>query len=81
MTVYYRRMRDLREAADLRQQDLARLLQCSQACYSYYENGQRDIPSQVLIALADFYQVNIDYLLGRTDCRTPYPAAVGKKKN
>ena len=78
--MYYRRLRDLREDADLRQRDLARLLHCSQVCYSYYENGMRDIPSQVLVTLADFYHTSTDYLLGRTDCRSPYPAAAEKEK-
>lgn len=65
----YRRIRDLREDNDLKQSDLAKLLKCTQVCYSYYENGQRDIPTDVLIKLADFYNTSIDYLLGRTDKR------------
>ena len=69
----YRRLRDLREDADLRQQDLAELLHCSQVCYSFYENGQRDIPTEVLLKLAEYYGTSVDYLLGRTDERTPYP--------
>ena len=71
----YRRIRDLREDSDLRQQDLADYLQCTQVCYSYYENGQRDIPTDVLISLARFYHTSTDYLLGLTDERSPYPAA------
>ena len=70
----YRRLRDLREDADLRQQDIADLLHCSQVCYSFYENGQRDIPAEALLKLAEFYHTSIDYLLGRTDERQPYPA-------
>ena len=50
----------------------------SQTGYSKYETGENDIPTQVLIALADYYQTSVDYLLGRTDCREPYPQ--GKKK-
>lgn len=69
----YRRLRDLREDADLKQQDLADLLHCSQVCYSFYENGQRDIPTEVLLTLAEFYQTSVDYLLGRTSVRQPYP--------
>ncbi|MCD7755995.1 MAG: helix-turn-helix transcriptional regulator [Firmicutes bacterium] len=69
----YRRIRDLREDKDLRQQDLADLLQCTQVCYSYYELGRRDIPTDVLIRLADFYQTSVDYLLGRTNIKKPYP--------
>ena len=63
----YKRIRDLREDHDLKQQDIADYLQCSQVCYSHYENGKRDIPTDVLIKLADYYGVSIDYLLGRTD--------------
>lgn len=69
----YRRIRDLREDADLLQKDLARYLQCTQVSYSHYELGKRDIPSEVLIQLAAFYQTSVDYLLGLTDVRTPYP--------
>lgn len=73
----YYRIRDLREDRDLYQKDLAEMLQCTQVCYSNYENGKRDIPTEVLIKLADFYQTSVDYILGVTDCMKPYPA---KKK-
>ena len=63
----YRRIRDLREDRDLLQRDLAAYLQCSQVCYSHYEMGKRDIPSDVLIKLADFYH------MARTDEKSPYP--------
>ena len=69
----YERIRNLREDHDLKQEDLARMLSCTQACYSNYENGKRDIPTDVLGQLADFYHVSIDYLLGRTDQKEPYP--------
>ena len=69
----YRRIRDLREDRDLKQSDLAALLNCTQACYSNYENGKRDIPSAVLIALAEFHHTSVDYLLGRTPEKKPYP--------
>lgn len=74
----YRRIRDLREDSDLLQKDLASYLKCSQVCYSYYEIGQRDIPTDVLIKLAGFYNTSIDYLLGLTDVKTPY-ARAGKQ--
>ncbi len=61
------RLRDLREDADLLQKDVAAYLNCSQVCYSFYENGKRDIPTEVLIRLAAYYGVSIDYLLGQTD--------------
>ena len=63
----YKRIRDLREDHDLKQQDISDYLQCSQVCYSHYENGRRDIPTDVLIKLADYYKVSVDYLLGRTN--------------
>lgn len=75
----YRRIRDLREDNDLYQKDLAEYLRCSQVCYSHYETGKRDIPSDVLIRLADFYHTSTDYLLERTDERKPYPAAERRK--
>lgn len=62
----YRRIKDLREDKDLKQRQLAEYLNCSQQVYSNYELGQRDIPTDVLIRLADFYNVSIDYLLGQT---------------
>ena len=73
MDNYYRRIRDLREDSDLLQRDLAEYLQCSQVCYSHYEMGKRDIPTDVLIKLADFYHTSTDYLLARTDEKSPYP--------
>ena len=69
----YERIRNLREDHDLKQEDIARLLHCTQACYSNYETGKRDIPTEVLHTLADFYHVSIDYLLGRTGRKEPYP--------
>ena len=63
----YQRIRDLREDHDLKQRQLAEMLNCSQQVYSNYELGQRDIPTDILIRLADFYKVSIDYLLGQTN--------------
>lgn len=71
----YQRIRGLREDRDLRQKDVADYLHCSQVAYSRYELGMRDIPSEVLVALATFHQTSIDYLVGLTDVKTPYPAA------
>ena len=62
----YQRIRDLQEDRDLKQRHLAEFLNCSQQVYSNYELGQRDIPTDVLIRLAEFYNVSIDYLLGQT---------------
>lgn len=63
----YRRLRDLREDHDLKQRQVAEILRCSQQVYSNYELGQRDIPTDVLIRLSDFYKVSVDYLLGLTN--------------
>ena len=63
----YQRIRDLREDRDLTQRELAAILNCSQQVYSNYELGQRDIPTEVLIKLATFYNVSTDYILGLQD--------------
>ena len=62
----YQRIRDLREDHDLLQRELAAYLNCSQRTYSNYELGQRDIPTDVLIKLSNYYNVSVDYLLGLT---------------
>ena len=63
----YRRIRDLREDRDLTQAEVGEAVNVSQRSYSYYENGQHLIPPKVLCALADYYDVSVDYLLERTD--------------
>ncbi len=63
----YKRIRDLREDKDLNQTVVAKMLDMSQTGYSKYETGENDIPTSVLIKLADFYDTSIDYLLGQTD--------------
>lgn len=75
MIALYRRIRDLREDGDLLQKDVAQYLNCTQVSYSHYELGKRDIPTEVLIQLAAFYNTSVDYLLGVTDERSPYPKA------
>lgn len=69
----YPRIRELREDNDLRQCDLAQVLNCTQVAYSHYELGKRDIPTDVLNRLADYYKTSTDYILGRTQCPKPYP--------
>ncbi len=64
--MYLKHVRDLREDHDLKQDDLAKILNISQRTYSHYENGTRKIPLDVLVALADYYNCSVDYLLGRT---------------
>lgn len=63
----YRRIRDLREDKDLTQKQVAAMLGMSQTGYSKYETGENDIPTQILIKLADFYKTTTDYILERTD--------------
>ena len=69
----YRRIRDLREDHDLNQTQIAKMLGMSQTGYSKYETGENDIPTQVLIKLARFYNTSIDYLLGETSDHKRYP--------
>lgn len=61
------RIRDLREDADLTQKQIAELLMCDQSLYSKYERGERILPLELAVQLADFYKVSLDYLVGRTD--------------
>ena len=63
----YHRIRDLREDRDLTQKQMAKILNCSQQVYSNYELGQRDIPTDILIKMALYYKVSIDYILGISD--------------
>lgn len=63
----YKRIRDLREDHDYTQKYLANVLSCSQQVYSNYELGQRDIPTDILIKLSEFYNVSVDYLLNISD--------------
>lgn len=63
----YRRIRNLREDKDMTQTEVAKMLTMSQTGYSKYETGENDIPTNILIKLADFYDVSVDYLLNRTD--------------
>ncbi len=63
----YQRIRDLREDADLTQKQMGEAINVPQRTYAYYESGQRMVPPQVLCALADFYNVSVDYILGRVD--------------
>ena len=69
----YVRIRNLREDKDMSQTKMAEYLKCSQRVYSNYERGEVDIPTHVLISLAEFHNTSTDYLLGLTDQRRPYP--------
>ena len=70
---YWEIIRELREDRDLKQKELSSLLSIHQTTYSDYELGRLNIPVSALHVLADFYNVSIDYLLGRTNRKEPYP--------
>ncbi len=67
------RVRDLREDSDKTQAEMAELLGCAQQTYSRYENGKTLMSYQTLCCLADYFGTSVDYLLGHTDEKTPYP--------
>ena len=67
------RIKDLREDRDIKQQQVANYLMCDQSLYSKYERGERPLPLEYADRLADYYGVSIDYLLCRTNIKTPYP--------
>lgn len=67
------RLKELREDNDIKQSALAEYLHIRQNTYSQYENGQRSVPLDTLIALALFYNTSVDYLIGLTDEKMPYP--------
>lgn len=66
------RLRDLREDNDLTQKELAEMLHIRQNTYSQYENGQRQVPIDILIKLSEWYRVSVDYILDLTDEKKPY---------
>ena len=75
MTAKYERIRNLREDADLTQAQMGEKINVPQRTYAYYESGERMVPPQVLAALAQYHHVSVDYLLGLTDEKKPYPRA------
>ena len=67
------RIRDLRVDNDLTQKQIADILICDQSLYSKYERGERPLPLEYADKLADYYGVSVDYLIGRTNIKKPYP--------
>lgn len=65
----YPRIRNLREDNDITQKEMAKILNCSQQVYSNYELGQRDIPTDILIKIALYHNVSVDYLLGLSNIK------------
>lgn len=72
----YTRIRDLREDTDLNQTQFAKILGMSQTGYSKYETGENDVPTNILIKMAEYYGTSVDYILGLTDEKMAY-----KRKN
>lgn len=71
----YQRIRDLREDSELNQTQFAKILGMSQTGYSKYETGENDVPTEILLKMADYYHTSTDYILGRTNEKKPYPHA------
>ena len=69
----YERIINLREDKDLTQKQIGHVLNMSQTGYNQYEIGKNDIPTKILISLAEFYNTSTDYLLGLTNETKPYP--------
>ena len=67
------RIRDLREDSDLKQKEVAHYLMCDQSLYSKYERGERPLPLEAAVKLAQYYNVSLDYLVGLTNIKTPCP--------
>ena len=65
--MYFKRLADTRVDKDLKQKEVAAILEMSPEVYRRYEKGLREIPVWAVIKLADYYQTSTDYLLGRTD--------------
>ena len=70
--MHYQRLRDLREDHDLMQKEIASVLGIDQRVYSNYETGKREIPTRLLVILADYYNTSTDYILGQTDRKERY---------
>jgi transcriptional regulator with XRE-family HTH domain len=71
--IMYERIRNLREDKGITQTEIVTYLNCSQRIYSNYERGEVDIPTEILIKLADLHNTSTDYLLNRTNRKKPYP--------
>lgn len=77
---YLKRLKDMREDRDLTQRDIAEVLKTSTQYYQKYEKGIIPVPADRLEALADFYETSVDYLLERTNEKTPYPKRKPQKR-
>ena len=77
--LYYNRLREIREDKSLTQSDIAKVLNTTQQQYSKYELGIQVLPLEKINILANYYNTSIDYLIGRTDERKPYPKSILSK--
>lgn len=68
----FKRMKDLREDKDLKQENIVNLLKITRQQYGLYETGKRTMPIDLIIILADFYETSVDYIIGRTNEKAPY---------
>ena len=73
ISMYFQRLKDLRQDRRLTQTDIGKILSIRQNVYSTYEVGYRTLPLDCLLILADFYNTSTDYILGRTNEINPYP--------
>lgn len=73
MIMVFKNLRALREDKDIKQFEIANYLGVSQNTYSQYETGKIALTDQILIKLADYYDVSVDYIMDRTEERAPYP--------
>ncbi len=78
--MYLKRLRNLREDNDLLQKQIAEELHIRRQVYGLYENGKRTIPIDLLDKIADIYNVSVDYILERTDCKSPYPKGITEEE-
>ena len=76
----YKRIRELREDKDYTQVFVGKSINVPQRTYSYYENGERCIPPEVLSKIADFHNTSVDYLLERTHIKEPYRLEIKKRE-
>ena len=78
--MYFKRLKDLREDNDLKQDYIAEKLKITRQQYGLYETGKRTIPIDLLIKLSNYYNTSIDYIVGNTNNRIPYPQNIERKE-
>ena len=71
--MYFKKIADLRIDNDKTQKEIADILVCNRQVYARYERGLREIPVSMLIKIAGYYNVSVDYILGLTNNPLPYP--------